>query len=86
MIVMVREDILTIYEDLKKLGLSELDASLVADCINMQKACTWQNSDPITPEAVDKANDYLSQKNINMRIIVSPSRFDKFIWETKKLR
>jgi len=85
MITMGREDILLIFEDLKKLGLSELDASLVADCINMQKACTWQNSDPITQEAIQKANEYLSKKNINLKIIVSPSRFDKFIWETKKI-
>jgi hypothetical protein len=83
---MVQKNINEIYKQLQDFGLSQLDASLVADCINMQKECSWQNNDPITPEVIEKANKYLKENNLGIYIILTPSRFDKFIWETKKLR
>ncbi|MCX8163535.1 MAG: hypothetical protein N3D10_03190 [Candidatus Micrarchaeota archaeon] len=75
-----------LYNTLKSFGLSQLDASLVADCINMKKECSWQNNDPITDQAVEKANKFIKENNFGFSISVSPSRFDKYIWEVKKIR
>ncbi|MFN3909721.1 MAG: hypothetical protein ACK4J0_00620 [Candidatus Anstonellaceae archaeon] len=82
---MQQPKIMEVFNQLKSFGLSELDASLVADCINHKKECSWQNNDLITSEAVEKANKYLIENKLGLIISVNPSRFDKFIWETKKI-
>ncbi|MDE1798569.1 MAG: hypothetical protein KGH63_04140, partial [Candidatus Micrarchaeota archaeon] len=41
-----------VVEALRGFGISKLDSDLVVDCVNMHKACTWQNTDDVTAEAV----------------------------------
>jgi len=73
-----------VLESFRSFGLSQLDSELLADCINVQKACTWQNNDDITDEAVAKAKAFLNENKLGILVEVTPSRFGKFIWETKK--
>ena len=73
-----------VMESFREFGLSKLDSELLADCINVQKACTWQNNDDITDEAVAKAKAFLNENKLGILVEVTPSRFGKFIWETKK--
>ncbi|PIT84529.1 hypothetical protein COU37_02885 [Candidatus Micrarchaeota archaeon CG10_big_fil_rev_8_21_14_0_10_45_29] len=73
-----------VMESFREFGLSKLDSELLADCINVQKACTWQNNDEITDEAVEKAKAFLNENKLGILVEVTPSRFGKFIWETKK--
>ncbi|MEM3362134.1 MAG: hypothetical protein QXH71_00870 [Candidatus Anstonellaceae archaeon] len=79
------EKIKELFNNLKTFGISQLDASLIADCINMKKECTWQNNDPITQEAINKADEYI-KTNFGFSVKITPSRFDKYIWEVKKIK
>lgn len=71
---------------LKSCGLSQLDASLVTDCVNVQKACMWQNTDDVTPEQVATAKEFLLKNNLGINVDVTNARFGKFIWETTLVR
>lgn len=68
---------------LRESGISELDAGLIADCVNMHKACTWQNDEEPKGDAVSGANKFLSENKLGIVVEMSPARFGKFIWETK---
>ncbi len=73
-----------VYDQLLKFGVPQLDAGLITDCLNVGKACMWQNDDPIENGAVEKVNALILEKNLGMRVIASPSRWGKTIWEVKK--
>ncbi|OIO21220.1 hypothetical protein COV61_02045 [Candidatus Micrarchaeota archaeon CG11_big_fil_rev_8_21_14_0_20_47_5] len=34
-----------VYEELVKFGIPKLDAGIITDCLNMEKACMWQNDE-----------------------------------------
>jgi hypothetical protein len=72
-----------VVEALRNFGISKLDADLVVDCVNMHKACTWQNTDEVTPDAVLKAQQFLEENKLGITVLVSDARFGKWIWETK---
>lgn len=75
-----------VADKLKSFGISELDANLVTDCINVGKSCSWQNNDPITGEAVLKARDFIKENGFGIHLDVFDSGRDKFIWEVKLLK
>ncbi len=72
-----------VIEALRACGLSKLDTDLVVDCINMHKACTWQNTDEVTAEAVRKAQQFLDENRLGIALEVTDARMGKWIWETK---
>ncbi len=74
-----------VMDAFKNFGLSQLDSELLADCINVQKACTWQNNDEITDQAILKTKNFLSENKLGIAVEVTPARFGKFIWETTKV-
>ena len=71
---------------LKACGLSQLDASLVTDCVNVQKACLWQNTDDVTPEQAAAAQEFLLKNHLGINVEVTNARFGKYIWETTLVR
>ena len=75
-----------VMERLQSMGLSHLDASLVTDCVNVQKACLWQNTDDVTPEQVAIAKKFLLKNRLGINVEVTNARFGKFIWETTLVR
>ncbi len=75
-----------VLERLKAIGLSELDAGLVTDCVNVHKAVMWQNTDEVSDAQVAAARKFLDDNRLGVSVEVSPGRFGKFIWETKLVR
>ena len=75
-----------VMDTFRGFGLSQLDAELLADCINVQKACSWQNNEEITDEAILKTKDFLKQNQLGIAVEVTPARFGKYIWETTKVK
>ncbi|MFH0927407.1 MAG: hypothetical protein V1822_02400 [Candidatus Micrarchaeota archaeon] len=75
-----------VLDSFKSFGLSKLDSELLTDCINVQKACSWQNNDEITDEGVIKAKEFLKQNQLGIDLQVTPAKFGKFIWETTKVK
>lgn len=73
-----------VLRELRCFGIPELDAGLIADCVNMHKACVWQNTDEPKEEAVRAANRFLSDNKLGIQVEMTPGRWGgKFIWETK---
>ncbi len=71
---------------LKAYGLSQLDAELVTDCVNVQKACMWQNTDDVTPEQAAAVKEFLLKNHLGINVEVTNARFGKYIWETTLVR
>ena len=78
-------NIAQVMDSFKSFGLSQLDSELLADCINVQKACSWQNNDDVTEEAIAKTKEFLLENKLGINVQVTPARFGKFIWETTKV-
>ncbi len=72
-----------VLEKFRSLGFSSLDAGLVADCINVHKACVWQNTDEVGEEAVRDACKFLSENKLGIGLEVTFAKYGKYIWETK---
>lgn len=74
------------HDELVKIGIPELDAGLITDCLNVGKFCSWLNTDPVTPQAVAGANALIAGKNLPAEVKVTQARFDKLIWEVARKR
>ncbi|MBS3069849.1 hypothetical protein J4441_05785 [Candidatus Micrarchaeota archaeon] len=72
------------HDELVKIGIPELDAGLITDCLNVGKFCSWLNTDTVTPEAVAGANALIASKNLAAEVKVTRARFDKLIWEVAR--
>ena len=70
-----------VHTHLRSLGLSELDSSLIADCINVHKSCSWQNNDEVTSNAVEAARKFIAENKLGVDVKMSPARYGKYIWE-----
>jgi hypothetical protein len=76
-----------VHGSLRSIGISDLDAGLVADCLNVGKSTSWMNADDVPEGANEKIAAYLAEKGItNFRITVSQARTGKYIWDVKRLR
>ncbi len=75
-----------VLAELRRIGLSKLDAELVTDCVNVHKAVLWQNTDEVTDAQIASAKKFLDDNKLGIVLDVSPGRFGKFIWETKLAR
>lgn len=75
-----------VHDRVMGMGVSDLDAGLVADCLNIGKSTSWMNNDPVSENINDKLKAFLSQHGYGFEITVTPVRCDKYIWDVKKRR
>lgn len=75
-----------VHDRIMAMGVSDLDAGLVADCLNVGKSTSWMNNDPVSDNINDKLRAFISEHGYGFEITVSPVRMDKFIWDVKKRR
>ncbi|VVB56771.1 Uncharacterised protein [uncultured archaeon] len=69
--------------ELRRIGLSQLDAELVTDCVNMHKAVVWQNTDEVSDAQMAAVKKFLDDNRLGISVEVTPGRFGKMMWETK---
>ena len=75
-----------IHDELVKLGIPELDAGLITDCLNVGKYCSWLNTEEVKPEAIAGSNALIAGLKMPSEVKVTQARFDKLIWEVAKKR
>jgi hypothetical protein len=76
-----------IHQKLMGMGVSDLDAGLVVNCVTRKSAYTWLNTDPISKEQVANVNDFLTANEMEVKIEVSEVPYQsKFIWDVKVAR
>ncbi|MCX8174748.1 MAG: hypothetical protein N3E51_00890 [Candidatus Micrarchaeota archaeon] len=73
-----------VHDTLMSFGVSDLDAGLVADCLNVGKSTTWMNSDPVASDAPEKIAAFLKQHGYGFEITITPVKMGKYIWDVKK--
>lgn len=73
-----------VTEEFKKIGISEQDAKVLADCVISRKSCSWVNNDPVDNSVLKGLNTLLNEKEYKIKVLVQavPTR-NKFIWEVK---
>jgi len=71
--------------ELISFGISDLDAGLIADCLNVKKSTKWMNNDPVPENINEILSKFLKENNFNFEIVVSEVKFGKYIWDVKKL-
>ncbi len=73
-----------IHKKLMDMGVSDLDAGLVVNCINSKSTYTWMNTDRVTQEQIKQVNGFLAQKGMRVKVELSEVSYQgKFIWEVK---
>lgn len=76
-----------IHKKLMEMGVSDLDAGLVVNCINNKSSYTWMNTDPITKEQIGVVNAFLSDNGMGILVELSEVSYQgKFIWDVKVQR
>jgi hypothetical protein len=75
-----------VHDKVMGMGVSDLDAGLVADCINVGKSTTWMNNDPVADNINERLASFIQENGYGFEITVSPVRMDKYIWDVKKKR
>jgi hypothetical protein len=75
-----------VHDRVMAMGASDLDAGLVADCLNVGKSTSWMNNDMVDEGINEKLRAFLSENGYGFEITVTPVRMDKFIWDVKKRR
>ena len=75
-----------VHAKVMSMGVSDLDAGLVADCLNVGKSTSWMNNDPVSDNINDKMKAFIVENGYGFEITVTPVRCDKFIWDVKKRR
>jgi hypothetical protein len=75
-----------VHDRVMAMGVSDLDAGLVADCLNVGKSTSWMNNDMVGEGINDKLRAFLSEHGYGFEVTVTPVRMDKFIWDVKKRR
>ena len=76
-----------IHQKLMALGVSDLDAGLVVNCVTKKSAFTWLNTDQISKEQVASVNEFLASNETEVKVEVSEVPYQsKFIWDVKVAR
>lgn len=75
-----------VHDKVMAMGVSDLDAGLVADCLNVGKSTSWMNNDMVGEGINGKMKSFLAENGYGFEITVTPVRMDKFIWDVKKRR
>jgi hypothetical protein len=73
-----------LHKKLMEMGVSDLDAGLVVNCVMRKSAYTWLNTDPINGEQIGKVNEFLAENNAGLKILLSEvANQGKYIWDVK---
>ncbi|MEM4634078.1 MAG: hypothetical protein QW275_02895 [Candidatus Anstonellaceae archaeon] len=75
---------LQVRDKIMSYGVSDLDAGLIADCINVGKSTTWMNNDPVAEDINQKLAEFLKEHGFGFEITVTPVKMDKYIWDVRK--
>jgi len=75
-----------VHDKVMAMGVSDLDAGLVADCLNVGKSTSWMNNDMVSEGINEKMKAFLAENGYGFEVTVTPVRMDKFIWDVKKKR
>ncbi|MFA4983364.1 MAG: hypothetical protein WC588_04060 [Candidatus Micrarchaeia archaeon] len=75
-----------VHDKVMSMGVSDLDAGLVADCLNVGKSTSWMNNDMVSDDINGKMKAFLAENGFGFEVTVTPVRCDKFIWDVKKRR
>ncbi len=73
-----------VHDTVMSFGVSDLDAGLIADCLNVGKSTTWMNNDPVADNINERLGAFLKEKGYGFEITVTPVRMGKYIWDVKK--
>ena len=73
-----------VHAKVMSMGVSDLDAGLVADCLNVGKSTTWMNNDPVSDNINEKLAEFIREHGYGFEITVTPVRMGKYIWDVKK--
>jgi hypothetical protein len=76
-----------IYVRLLKVGISETDAKVIADCAATKSSASWVNTDPISRESIKALLDMNNEHKFGLSFSIKevPNR-GKYIWEVKALQ
>ena len=72
-----------VHDIIMSFGVSDLDAGLVADCLNVGKSTIWMNNDPVAEGINEKLAAFLKEHGYSFEITVTPCR-GRYIWDVKK--
>jgi hypothetical protein len=67
------------------IGISDVDADTVYDCIATREVCTWTSVDEVPGDTEEKVNSYLKPFELVLKIIPVGAG-GRHIWEVKKTR
>ena len=73
-----------IHSKVLSMGVSDLDAGLVADCLNVGKSTSWMNNDLVAEGINEKFAGFLKEHGYGFEITVTPVNMGKYIWDVKK--
>jgi hypothetical protein len=73
-----------VHDRIMAFGASDLDAGLVADCLNVGKSTTWMNNDPVAEDINERLAAFLKEHGYGFEITVTPVKMGKYIWDVKK--
>ncbi len=83
----VQVDKFAIHSQLVSLGVSDLDAKILLDCIISKKSCSWVNIDEVSEGVVAGLNKFMVDNNHPLVVKVEPVPMrSKYIWEVKAKR
>lgn len=73
-----------VISNIKKTGITEHDARVIADCVITRKSCSWVNTDEVKKESVRALLELIKKDNYQIDLsIKAVSTRDKYIWEVK---
>jgi hypothetical protein len=75
-----------VHDRIMTFGVSDLDAGLIADCLNVGKSTSWVNNDPVDDKANERILAFLSEHGYTFEIMATPVRMGKYIWDVKRRR
>ena len=82
----VQMDKFALHAKLMQLGISDLDAKIVLDCIVAKKSCSWVNTDEVPESVIVNLNKFMVENNHPLTVKVEPVPMrSKYIWEVKAL-
>lgn len=72
-----------VHDTVMSMGVSDLDAGLIADCLNVGKSTSWMNNEDVPSDINQKLSAFLKGNGYGFEITVTPAR-GRYIWDVKK--
>ncbi|MEW6748168.1 MAG: hypothetical protein AB1295_00465 [Candidatus Micrarchaeota archaeon] len=75
-----------IIDELMRLGITQHDALVIADCIITRKSCSWMNTDPVDDKMLSELKDLIHKNDYKIAVSVDIiATRNKYIWDVKVL-